>query len=192
MPSQAEPTSIEIPVEAIGTAAAATGGALPALLHEITAMLETLIASGESNSMDLRRAPLDAAERRELRSLLGRGDVSATIDLLGPTEVYETATAGIWWVTHLNPAGDAIGEFIEVARIPELLESQSADMQSGLKKLRTKLSERSQQVDTALVARSVSALGLQSCVLTDADQEPENGHSAHANQLNNGSPDDAR
>jgi hydrogenase-1 operon protein HyaF len=182
---------IEIPVQAVGPAPAP--GALTAILFEIASMLETLIDDGEADSLDLRRAPLDAAEQRELKRLLGHGEVKATVDLLGPTEITETAIPGVWLLSHRNPAGDVIGEFIEVTAYPEMLASPAADMRAGLRTLRRKLSNGPTQIDADAVARSFTALGLRSLALDVADNTPRNdGGNADANQLDNRSPENGR
>lgn len=193
MATKTVPKSIEIPVHAVGAVPTAPGGALTAMLYEITGMLKALIESGETGSVDLRRAPLDAAEHRELKSLLGRGEVNATVDSLGPTEICETAIPGIWLVSHRNPNGDTIGEFIETTTCPELLGAHSADMRAGLRTLQGRLSKRSQKIDTDAVARSFTALGLRSLALDGAGEtQSESGGNADANQLYNGSPDNGR
>lgn len=193
MDTKTVPRSIEIPLHAVGAVPTASGGALTAMLYEIAGMLEALIDSGETDSVDLRRAPLDAAEQRELKSLLGLGEVKATVDSLGQTEICETAIPGIWLISHRNPNGDTIGEFIEIATCPEMLGTHSADMRAGLRTLHRRLSERPKQIDTDAVARSFTALGLRSLALGGAGETQSNsGGNADANQLDNGSPDNGR
>ena len=193
MATRPVPRPIEIPVQAVGAAPDPGGGALTAILFEIASMLETLINDGEADSLDLRRAPLDAAEQHELKRLLGDGEVKATVDSLGPTEITETAIPGVWLLSHRNPAGDIIGEFIEVTAYPEMLASPAADMRAGLRTLRTKLSNGSTKIDPDAVARSFTALGLRSLALDSADKTPHSdGGNADANSLDNRSPENGR
>ena len=39
-------------------------------------------------------------DRDQLEQLLGRGEVQARLEIAGPSEIWETAYAGVWWVRH--------------------------------------------------------------------------------------------
>lgn len=116
----------------------ANGNALP-VLHEIRAMLAELVDKGRPDAIDLRSLPMLPGDHTRLRDVLGRGEVRATIDALGASEVYETGIHGVWWVTHRNLDGDTTGEFIEVTWVPEILMTSRTDATYGLRKLRDRI-----------------------------------------------------
>lgn len=108
-----------------------TGNVRP-LLAEIRHALERLVDTGEPTAIDLRSIPLAPGEEDELLEVLGEGEVRAELHALGPSEIRETAISGVWLVTHRNAAGEIAGQFIEVTRMPQILESQEADMLRGM------------------------------------------------------------
>lgn len=110
-----------------------------ALLHEIEAGLTALAQHDRATAIDLRRIPLTDGDLAALRDALGSGEVSATVDALGPTRIHETRFAGVWWVTHCNAEGAIVGELIEIARCPSLLPAGEEDLADGLSRLRTEL-----------------------------------------------------
>ena len=103
-----------------------SGNADP-VLHEIRSLLKDLVTSGKSASIDLRSLPLLPGDYEKLKEVLGQGEVSATIDAMGQTQVRETAVHGVWWVTHYNSDENIIAESIEVTYIPEILRTHPAD-----------------------------------------------------------------
>lgn len=107
-----------------------------AVLREIESLLGQLIETGESAVIDLKGLPMSPADFEVLSGVLGEGEVSATIHAGGESTVRETAFHGVWWVTHRNEDGNVSAEFIEVARVPEILASQPEDMEAGLMRLR--------------------------------------------------------
>lgn len=151
---------IDLPIEVVVEGAKSSGGMALPVLHQLQAMLERLIETGESSTLDLRRAPLAPEDRETLETVLGRGEVSATVDSLGPTRIGETAVAGIWWVTHCNQDGKTVLEVIEVTECPELLRTQREDLPSGLGRLRSRLAQRTHVPDPGDIVRSLKALGL--------------------------------
>jgi len=115
-----------------------SGNADP-VLHEIQSLLNDLVTSGKSASIDLRSLPLLPGDYEKLKEVLGQGEVSATIDAMGPTQVRETAIHGVWWVTHYNGDATVIAEFIEVTTMPEILRTYPADARAGLDLLQSRL-----------------------------------------------------
>lgn len=105
------------------------------LLHEIRHALERLIATGETRTIDLRSLPFSPGEEQELERRLGRGELVAQLDALGPSEILETRFPGVWLVTHRNTENEIIGRYVEITAMPALLQSQPSDMQLGLKLL---------------------------------------------------------
>ncbi|MBF0470058.1 MAG: hydrogenase expression/formation protein [Gammaproteobacteria bacterium] len=92
-----------------------------ALLQEISQLLRQLALSDENGVIDLRRSPLSPAQREALLTLLGQGEVSAELTVMGRSRVEETALAGVWWVTHYNEEGVVVAELLEIAPIPQIL-----------------------------------------------------------------------
>lgn len=117
---------------------AETGNAIP-LLHEIAALLETLARDGKGGSIDLGSMPMLPGDRAILEEVLGRGEVSAEIDALGPSRIRESAVRGVWWVTHCNAEGETVADLIEVAHVPTILVTPEEDLHDGLLSLREKL-----------------------------------------------------
>jgi hydrogenase-1 operon protein HyaF len=122
-----------IPIAVADDAAGLTlsGNAVP-ILYEIHSLLGDLVESGKSASIDLRSLPLLPGDYEKLKEVLGQGEVSATIDAMGPTQVRETVVHGVWWVTHYNSDETIIAEFIEVTTMPEILRTHPADARVGL------------------------------------------------------------
>ena len=105
-----------------------------------------LLDEGAQTVIDLHGLPLTPSDHEMLRAELGTGEVRASIDAVGASDVTETSLAGVWWVTHRNEAGDVVAESIEIARVPDILQSQPADMAAALERLRAR--NRVQPVST--------------------------------------------
>jgi len=116
-------------------------GGIGPILAEIAALLERLDAGGEPGSIDLRGLPMSPGEYGELRSTLGVGEVRATVDAMGASEVYETLVPGVWWVLHRGPDGETTAQFIEVTRVPEILRTHPDDVAAGRRRIRELLDE---------------------------------------------------
>lgn len=110
-------------------------GNLPLLLLEIRHALERLLDHGATHAIDLRALPLGPGEEERLLETLGTGELHASFDALGRSELQECGYPGVWRVTHWNGAGELIGRFIEVAFAPELLASDPEDVRAGLARL---------------------------------------------------------
>ena len=76
--------------------------------------------------------PFAPGEEDRLREILGGGEVSATLNVLGRSTVEETAIAGVWWVEHRNALGESLGKTLEITRMPEILFSQPEDVRATL------------------------------------------------------------
>lgn len=121
----------------IGVRVQAVAGNAHAVLREVEALLARLIETGESGAIDLRGLPMGPGDYDLLREALGRGEASAALEAGGPSSLVETACSGVWWVTHRNDEGHVVAEYLEVARVPEILLSQPEDMRAGLARLKT-------------------------------------------------------
>lgn len=114
-------------------------GNVSALLAEIAARLDAFVSSNESSLIDLKSLPFSPQEYEQLRAELGRGEVTARLDAIGDSEIYETHFPGVWWVTHYNVEGDIVADLIEIATVPAILQSQWEDVRTGLGRLRQTL-----------------------------------------------------
>jgi len=112
-----------------------------AILTEIAALLEKLARSGETGLIDLKSLPFSPGEYEQLRLVLGRGEVSARLDAIGTSEINETHFPGVWWVTHYNVEGDIVADLIEIAAVPNILQSQPEDVRAGLERLHALISQ---------------------------------------------------
>ena len=172
-----------IPVEALPPSSdSSPGPGIIALLHEINAMHAALVSAGTCQSIDLRRTPLSPRDHALLVNTLGKGELRATLSLLGPTYVDETAIAGVWWVRHCNRDDEVIAEFIEIAACPELLVTQPADLQAGRARLVALLDgQPARAPDRRDIAASLEALGLDASHRPSHPQlNPSNGSGGNA------------
>jgi hydrogenase-1 operon protein HyaF len=106
------------------------------ILRQIADMLEALVASGESDMIDLQDAQLAPQEYEMLREALAEGEVHAVIDTVEPAEVRETMYPGVWWFTQYNVEGDIVADIIEVTSLPEVLKAHVDDVADGLARLK--------------------------------------------------------
>ena len=109
------------------------------ILHEIRHALEKLLNEGETSIIDLRSIPLAPGEEETIIETLGHGEVHARLDVLGPSEIYETRFTGVWLVAHYNENDSIVSRFIEVTEMPDVLRSQREDVVYALDKLVTEL-----------------------------------------------------
>jgi hydrogenase-1 operon protein HyaF len=114
------------------------GNALP-IVHEVRHALERLIATGEGTQIDLNAIPFGPGDEERLTTLLGTGEVSATIEALGPTRIQETAIPGVWLVDYRNAEGQRLALHIEIATIPGILAAQSEDLATAIATLDARL-----------------------------------------------------
>jgi len=123
-----------IPVVMDGPGDGLTGQAA-AVLREIATLLERLATRGEEGSLDLKSLPLSPADRSWLRQRLGQGEVSISLAAGGTSRIEETGLPGVWWVEHRDEAGNPIGEFVEVARVPAIVPAHPDDISAGLDRI---------------------------------------------------------
>jgi hydrogenase-1 operon protein HyaF len=118
-----------------------------AVLHEISSHLENLLNNDTTALIDL-MGFLSPPEREALKTILGEGEVSVTLDTLGQSLIHETLVPGVWWVQHLNSDNEPTSENIEITLIPEILLSDSADVREGLNALNGQLEELAAELNT--------------------------------------------
>ena len=116
--------------------------------HEIRHALQRLLDSGEETAIDVSRLPLSPADEAMLRDLLGLGEVTAELNAIGRSSIYETAISGVWWVEHYGADGEPLGCSIEVTTIPAILRAQPQDMREALTRLTEHLSRHRDEMTT--------------------------------------------
>ncbi|EGV20365.1 hydrogenase expression/formation protein [Thiocapsa marina] len=109
------------------------------VLHEVRHALSRLIATGETTKIDLKAMPFGPGDLERLLSVLGTGEVQASIDALGPTRVQETAIPGVWLVDYLNSEANRLALHLEIATVPEILCPQPQDLDDAIAALDARL-----------------------------------------------------
>ncbi|MBI1418935.1 MAG: hydrogenase expression/formation protein [Limimaricola sp.] len=129
-----------------GTGAALTG-MVDSLMQEVARALTALAETGTRAAIDLRSLPLTPADRDQLAARLGRGEVAATLDVGGRTEVWETAYAGVWWQRHLGAGDHVAGETLEITPLPDILQSHADDIAAAALRLARDLHDTKETAD---------------------------------------------
>lgn len=132
----------DIPVSRGSPAAPVTDfGHAPAILRELQHALARLAAGGEPTRIDLTALPFGPGDEARLLAVLGRGEVSATIDALGPTLVWETRFPGVWVLDYQDADGRRLGLQLEVDQVPAILRTPPADLADSAAALAAVLDE---------------------------------------------------
>jgi hydrogenase-1 operon protein HyaF len=111
-----------------------TGNLVP-ILSEIRQALADYLATGSCKTIDLLAMPFGPGDEAGLLQALGSGEVSAELQALGPSRVWETRFAGVWLLDHANEAGERLALQVEITDVPALLRSQPEDIRSALEAL---------------------------------------------------------
>ena len=98
-----------------------------ALLSKVSRALRRLVNSGDSSTINLSSDLLGTVDLNHLFETLGRGEVAVTIDTLGPIHIWETAYRRVWLIEHCSPQGGVSARYIEIARLPSLLDTPEVD-----------------------------------------------------------------
>jgi hydrogenase-1 operon protein HyaF len=117
------------------------GGGVAAILTELVTLLERLADKDEPAMIDLRSLPMSPQDRVELQRALGDGEVLASVNAQGLSNIRETGVAGVWWVEHRDSQGELVAEMIEVTRVPQILASASDEIAAGARALRTQIAD---------------------------------------------------
>jgi hydrogenase-1 operon protein HyaF len=128
----------DIPIHGQYPGPALTGNVAP-ILAEVRYALEKLVNTGESTLIDLRALPFGPGDEEELFRKLGRGEVTAELQALGTSRIWETGFPGVWVVDHANSEGERLSLHVEIAEVPALLRSQPEDMREALDRLQRHL-----------------------------------------------------
>ncbi len=121
-------------------------GMVHALAREALDALERYLATRENKMVDLHGLPLRPGDLDALREVLGTGEVRATLDAVGPSEIWETAISGVWWVRHQDEPGHVVAEYLEIGSIPSVLLSHPDDIREAANTLRSLLDEARQSI----------------------------------------------
>jgi hydrogenase-1 operon protein HyaF len=130
----------EIPIQVLNTEDGMTSNVI-ALLNEITTLQAAYLESGEVGQIDMKSLPLTEAELESLKTILADGEVSATVNALGKSQIQETQIPGVWWVRHYDINDVLMSENIEICRIPEILSVENDEIRQGEQALRDHLIE---------------------------------------------------
>lgn len=129
-------TFANIPIRVIDSQPSTGAILAKTLLSEIHSMLLNLLETGKTSRLDLRALPSLGSEGYEfLKYQLGLGEIKASIESFGRSDVYETAYSGIWFIDHFNQDDELYTEQIEVSFLPEILKSHFDDVRLSATKL---------------------------------------------------------
>lgn len=126
----------------------AADGMVEAVLREALELLERFVETGAEGAIDLASTPLSQPQREELEQRLGRGEVAVEMDVVGRSQAWETAYAGVWWVRHWGAERMAV-ELIEIAAVPKILLADRDDARVAAERLRRDLSTNSEEMADA-------------------------------------------
>lgn len=121
---------------------------LLAILSELLSKLTVLNREGTTDSIDLRTLPMFPGDYEQLKETLGYGEINVSINAMGPTEIYETAIPGIWWITHYNSEDENIAEYIEITALPELLKTDPQEIQQAEPQLQQLIDNHAQNLNS--------------------------------------------
>ncbi len=120
-------------------------GIANAVISEAISYLRGLADGGERQIIDLKGLPMSQGDLRQLQETLGRGEVTASVDAAGPTEIFETRYPGLWWVRYQNADGQVVAEQLVVGRVPEILETPLDDVRDSVARLEEQLNKLEEQ-----------------------------------------------
>lgn len=120
-----------IPVRVEAPDSGLSGNAWP-LMMEIADMVRRLVENDETSAIDLSALPLTPADKDWLRERLGSGQIHVNLEAEGVSTLDETACPGVWWITHRDTRDRVMAEFIEVTRVPDLVQAHPEDVKIGL------------------------------------------------------------
>jgi len=117
------------------------------VLHEVQYALIKLLDSKQSSVIDLSSMPFAPGEKQQIKQLLGKGEVEILLNVMGKSSILETSYPCVWWIEHYNQDQQITGTYIEIAIIPEIIQSVTEDISSGLQRLTQTLSKRSESYE---------------------------------------------
>jgi len=130
--------TIQIQLETSTATGSCHQNTLP-LLHEITHALRRLQLEQTATIIDLGAIPFGPGDEQRLLDFLGRGEVSAKLEAMGDSNIWESRYAGVWIVEHRSTSGERVAFQIEVTKLPRILEAQPEDIEESLSMLQASL-----------------------------------------------------
>ena len=113
--------------------------ALNGILQEIKNSLDHLLHSGNETVIELSTIPYGLESEEILLKTLGKGEVTASLTILGSDVIHETGIHGVWWVQHNDEKGNAITKSIYISYIPSILLAQPEDVEYSISLLEKRL-----------------------------------------------------
>jgi len=159
----------------------AYGNALP-ILTEIRHAVARLAEIGEPSCIDLAAIPFGQGDEDRLMELLGRGEVQANIDALGPTRIWETSFPGVWVLDYANAEDQRIALQVEVDEVPRILRAQGPDLQDAVAALDARIKAVASPVSLAANSGSASVnTGVDTSTDADVDTGVDTGADTSVN-----------
>jgi hydrogenase-1 operon protein HyaF len=109
------------------------------IMSEIAQLLGVLAERDQVSAIDLRSLPMTASDLAQLEELLGRGEITAHLELAGKSEIWETRYPGVWWIRHMGAEDKVACEEIAITRLPEILMTHPVDVQAAAVRIRCEL-----------------------------------------------------
>jgi len=107
------------------------------VVTEIKALLERLLIDGERGEIDIKNLPLSSGDKEALNELLGVGEVSILLNVMGDTTISETSYPGVWRVVHRDVEGRLLADSVEISSVPSFVEVGRAEIKDALEQLNT-------------------------------------------------------
>lgn len=111
------------------------------LLHEIAHALQRLQADGTTTTLDLNAIPFGPGDERRLIDFLGSGEISAKLEAMGESRIWESAYPGVWVIDHRGATGERVAFQIEITKLPGILEAQPEEIVEALSALQKALED---------------------------------------------------
>ncbi len=105
------------------------------VLADVNTLLDRLARTGETSAVDLRGLPMTTADLEQLETLLGQGEVRCALELMGRTDIWETAYSGVWWVRHRGAEDKVASETLVIAPVPDILPAATEDIAGAVRRL---------------------------------------------------------
>ncbi len=112
--------------------------ALP-LLHEIRHALGDLASGGGPRVIDLMAIPFGPGDEDLLLQVLGTGEVKASVNAMGTSQVWESSYPGVWLLDHRDMDGRRIAFQVQVSTVPDILLTPPGDMADAAERLGERL-----------------------------------------------------
>jgi hydrogenase-1 operon protein HyaF len=150
----------------------AYANALP-ILSEIRHAVARLAETGEPTCIDLAALPFGPGDEDQLMELLGRGEVHACIDALGPTRIWETRFPGVWVLDYANAEDQRIALQVEVDEVPRILRAQRPDLQESLAALDARIKAAASSASSEPDSRANADTSTDTDADTDTDTDTD-------------------